>query len=105
MLRNYEGLFILNTQGKEETSKDLIEKLEKDIQAAGGKIQKVERMEKRSFARVAHAIDSGYYVNIGFEMTAEHLTAFRNKLRHDEDIFRVIFFHPEAAPRKEAAAA
>ncbi len=105
MLRNYEGLFILNTQGKEESSKDLIEKLEKDIQTAGGKVQKVERMEKRPFARVAQAIDAGYYVNIGFQMEAENLLAFRSKLKLDEDVFRVVFFRPEAVPAKKAAAA
>src|SRR5690349_4797312 len=91
MLRNYEGLFILNVQGKEEGSKELIEKLEKDIQAAGGKVQKVERMDKRPFARVAQKLDAGYYVNIRFEMSPEDLATFRNKLKLDADVFRATF--------------
>jgi ribosomal protein S6 len=95
MTRNYEGLFILNTAGKEESSKDLIEKLEKDIQQAGGKTTKIERMDKRTFARIAHEIDSGYYVNIGFEMAPEKLSVFRDKLRLDQDVFRAVFFQSE----------
>lgn len=91
MPRNYEGLFILNTAGKEENSKDLVEKIEKEILSAGGKTHKVERMDKRPFARVAHQLDSGYYVNIGFEMEAEKLEGFRGKLKLDADVFRVLF--------------
>ena len=51
--KTYEGLFILNTAGKEENVREMIEKLEQGIQATGGKTIKVERMEKRPFARVA----------------------------------------------------
>ncbi len=101
MAHTYEGLFILNTSGKEEGSKELIERLEKDIQAGGGKINKVERMDKRPFARVAHDVDSGYYVNIVFDMEPSQLDAFRLKLRLDEDVFRVMFLrsHGTPAPR------
>ena len=91
MLRTYEALFILNTAGKEENSKELVEKVEKEIQLAGGKTSKVERMDKRPFARIAHQIDSGYYVNIVFDMAPESLIAFRNKLKLEGDVFRTIF--------------
>lgn len=99
MPRTYEGLFILNTAGRDESSKELIEKLEKDIQAAGGNITKIERMDKRPFARVAHDIDSGYYVNIVFEMEPANLTPFRTKLKLDENVFRVNFLRSENAGR------
>lgn len=103
MTRNYEGLFILNTAGKEESSKDIIEKLEKEIQSSGGKTNKIERMEKRQFARIAHDIDSGYFVNIGFAMTPEKLAGFRDKLKLDEDVFRAVFFKIEERSRSGKA--
>lgn len=99
MPRTYEGLFILNTAGKDESSKELIEKLEKDIQTAGGKINKVERLDKRPFARVAQKLDAGYYVNIVFQMSPENLAAFRNKLKLDENVFRVMFLRPDTASK------
>ncbi len=98
MPRTYEGLFILNTSGKEENHKELVEKLEKEIHAAGGKISKVERMDKRPFARVAHDVESGYYVNIVFDMDPENLAAFRTKLKLDTDVFRVMFSKPGPRP-------
>ena len=96
MAHTYEGLFILNTSGKEESSKELIEKIEKEIQAVGGKANKIERMDKRPFARVAHDVDSGYYVNIVFEMESAQLDALRAKLAQDEDVFRVMFLRSQA---------
>ena len=96
MQRTYEGLFILNTAGKEESSKELIEKIEKEIQTLGGKIVKVERLDKRPFARVAHHVDSGYYVNIVFDMDPDKLVTLRNKLKMDEEVFRTTLFkHPK----------
>lgn len=99
-IQTYEGLFILNNAGKEEGIREMIEKLEKDIQKAGGKPVKVERMDKRPFARVARKVDSGYYVNIVFEMPSQNLAAFRSKLKLDDEIFRSMFF---AAGRRGTA--
>jgi len=103
MTRAYEGLFILNTTGKEEGGKELVENLEKEIQTAGGKLSKIERMDKRPFARVARNLDSGYYVNIVFEMTPEKLAAFRNKLKLDENVFRFMFLR-SSPPRADSSA-
>ena len=107
MTRTYEGLFILNTAGKDENSKELVEKIEREIQPAGGKPLKVERMDKRPFARVAHKVSSGYYVNIVFDMMPDNLAAFRNKLKLDEDVFRALFLRStsKSAPAQETAKA
>ena len=52
-MKRYEGLFILNTSGKEEGVKDALDKISADIAAAGGKVETVQKMDKKSFARVA----------------------------------------------------
>ena len=48
-MKRYEGLFILNTTGKEEGIKDIIDAIEADITAAGGKVETVQKMDKRPF--------------------------------------------------------
>ena len=53
-MKRYEGLFILDTAGKEETIKDSIDKISAEITAAGGKVETVQKMEKKSFMRVAN---------------------------------------------------
>ena len=67
-MKRYEGLFILNTAGKEETLKDTIDKITADITSAGGKVETVQKMDKKPFARVAdRKYSTGFYVNFVFE--------------------------------------
>ena len=52
-MKRYEGLFILNNAGKEESIKDTIDKISAEITAAGGKVETVQKMEKKAFRAVA----------------------------------------------------
>jgi ribosomal protein S6 len=67
-VKRYEGLFILNTTGKEESIKETIDKISAEIAAAGGKVETVQKMDKKNFTRVADKkFTSGFYVNVIFE--------------------------------------
>ena len=67
-MKRYEGLFILETAGKEEGIKDTIDKISAEITSAGGKVETVQKMDKRNFSRVADKKHTaGFYVNIIFE--------------------------------------
>ena len=69
-MKKYEGLFILNLTGKEEGVKDALDKISTDITAAGGKIETVQKMEKKAFARIADKRhSSGFYANVIFAGT------------------------------------
>lgn len=93
-MKRYEGLFILDTAGKEEGLKEMIDKVVEQIQAVGGKVDKVQKMDKRSFARVANKKHpSGYYVNIIFDCIPEGLEKLKGAFDLDEDVFRVLFTH------------
>ena len=51
--------------GKEEGLKDSIDKISTEITAAGGKVETVQKMDKRNFIRVADKKhSSGFYVNV-----------------------------------------
>lgn len=96
-MKKYEGLFILNTAGKEEGIKDMVDKLSAEITAAGGKVETVQKMDKRAFARVASKKhSSGFYVNIIFEAQPAQIAALRAKFAMNPDVFRVLF---TAAPK------
>jgi ribosomal protein S6 len=102
-MKRYEGLFILNTTGKEEGIKDIIDAISNEITAAGGKVETVQKMDKRPFSRVADKkYTSGFYVNIIFEADPATVAQLRNKLSLNGDVFRVLFTN---APVLEAAAA
>jgi ribosomal protein S6 len=91
-MKRYEGLFILNTAGKEEGVKDIIDKITNEISAAGGKIETVQKMDKRAFARVADKkYSTGFYVNIIFEGPSSTVAQLRSRFALNEDVFRVLF--------------
>ena len=91
-MKRYEGLFILNTVGKDEAIKDTIDKISAEIATAGGKVETVQKMEKKAFSRVADRKHSaGYYVNFVFEGAPAIITQLRNRFANNEEIFRVLF--------------
>src|ERR1051326_8680055 len=91
-MKRYEGLFILNTAGKEEGVQDIIDVIRNDITAAGGKVETVQKMDKRAFARVADKrFSSGFYANIIFEAGPNAVSQLQHKFALNNDVFRVLF--------------
>ena len=91
-MKKYEGLFILNLSGKEEGVKDALDKISTDITAAGGKIETVQKMEKKAFARIADKRhSSGFYANVIFAGTPTIVSQLTKKFSLNDEIFRVLF--------------
>ena len=100
-MKRYEGLFILNTAAKEEGIKEALDKISADITAAGGKVETVQKMERKSYARVADKRHTaGFYANIIFAIAPAAIAALRIKFGLNEEVFRVIFTH---SPEPKAA--
>ena len=100
-MKRYEGLFILNTSGKEEGIKDVIDKVSAEITSAGGKVETVQKMDKRNFVRVADKKhSSGFYVNVIFESQPAVLPQLQSRFALNEEVFRVLFSEAPA-PKAE----
>lgn len=96
-MKRYEGLFILETAGKEEGIKDAIDKISSEITSAGGKVETVQKMDKKSFARIADKKHtSGFYVNVIFESEPNVLTQLKQRFALNEEVFRVMFTNAAA---------
>jgi len=91
-MKRYEGLFILETAGKEEGIKDAIDKISAEITTAGGKVETVQKMDKRNFVRIADKKhNAGYYVNVIFESEPSALDQLKHRFAMNEEVFRVMF--------------
>ena len=91
-MKKYEGLFILDTAGKEEGVKDAIDKISAEIAAGGGRVETEQKMDKRIFARVANKKHgSGFYVNFIFEIEPNAVSQLRQRFALNEEVFRVVF--------------
>ena len=103
-MKRYEGLFILETAGKEEGIKDAIDKISAEITSLGGKVETVQKMDKKNYSRVANKKHSaGFYVNIIFEGQPALLDQLRHRFAMNADVFRVLFTN-SPAPKPTTAA-
>ena len=84
----YEALLVLNTQAKEDTVKEIIDRLESEFQKEGAQIEQVQKMDKRPFSYVAGPLDSGYYVNFVFNADPQLIPKLRAKFKLDSEVYR-----------------
>jgi ribosomal protein S6 len=102
-VKRYEGLFILDTAGKEETIKDTIDKISAEITSLGGKVETVQKMDKRSFMRVANKkYNAGFFVNVIFESQPSVIEQLTKRFAMNDEVFRVLF---TSAPAPKPVAA
>ena len=88
MKNRYEALLVLNTQGKEDTVKDIVDRLESEFQKEGAEVEQVQKMDKRQFSYVAGSLDSGFYVNFVFHADPQLVTKLRSKFKLDPEVYR-----------------
>jgi len=88
MNRRYEALLALNAQGKEDTIREIIDRLESEFQKEGAQIEQVQKMDRRQFSYVAGPLDSGYYVNLVFNADPGVIAKLRAKFKLDPEVYR-----------------
>jgi len=88
MKNRYEALLVLNTQGREETVKDIIDRLEAEFQKEGAEVEQVQKMDKRQFSYVAGPLDAGFYVNFVFRADPQLIMKLRSKFKLNPEIYR-----------------
>ena len=91
-MKRYEGLFILETAGREEGIKDAVDKITAEITSLGGKVETVQKMDKKNYSRVADKKHSaGFYVNVIFEAQPTLIDQLKRRFAMNEEVFRVLF--------------
>lgn len=87
MKNRYEALLVLNATGKEDTVKDIVDRLESEFQKEGAEIEQVQKMDKRQFAYQAGELDAGHYVNFIFHADPQLITKLRSKFKLDAEVY------------------
>jgi small subunit ribosomal protein S6 len=103
-VKRYEGLFILETAAKEEGIKDAIDKITSEITNQGGKVETVQKMDKKNYSRVANKKHTaGFYVNVIFQGQPALIDQLKHRFAMDEEVFRVLFTASPAPTFKASA--
>jgi small subunit ribosomal protein S6 len=88
MTRRYEALLVLNAQGKEDSVREIIERLESEFQKEGAQMEQVQKMDKRQFSYMAGPLDAGYYVNFVFNADPAVIAKLLAKFKLDPEVYR-----------------
>ena len=106
MKNRYEALLVLNTQGKEDTIKDVVDRLESEFQKEGAEVEQVQKMDKRQFSYQAGELDAGHFVNFIFHADSQLITRLRAKFKLDSEVYRQHYqrLRPKAEPRAKKVA-
>ena len=88
MKKRYEALLVLNSQGKEDSVHDIVDRLESELKKEGAEIEQVQKMDKRQFSYAAGALDAGFYVNFVFQADPQLITKLRSKFKLDPEVYR-----------------
>lgn len=88
MNRRYEALLVLNAQGKEDSVREIIERLQSDFQKEGVDVEQVQKMDRHHFSYMAGSLDSGYYVNFIFNADPALVAKLRTKFKLDPEVYR-----------------
>ena len=108
MKNRYEALLVLDTQGRDDILKDVVDRLEAEFQKEGAEIEQVQKMDRRPFSYVAGKLDAGHYVNFVFHADPQLITKLRSKFKLDPEVYRQNYQRlpekKEKAPKKLAKA-
>lgn len=106
MKNRYEALLVLNAQGKEDTVKDIVDRLESEFQKEGAEIEQVQKMDKRQFSYQAGELDAGHFVNFIFHADSQLITKLRAKFKLDAEVYRQHYqrLRPKTEPRAKKLA-
>jgi ribosomal protein S6 len=78
--------------GREEGVKDALDKTSAEISAAGCKVETVQKMERKNFARVTDKRhNAGFYANVIFDGTPSIVAQLNSKFALNDEVFRVLF--------------
>ncbi|MBT9132527.1 MAG: 30S ribosomal protein S6 [Firmicutes bacterium] len=87
-MKEYEGVFIIDPEPGEDGAEIAIAKIEKIISKHKGKVEKKEKLEKRSLAYEIKKRREGYYFSIDFNAPPKAIDELKKSYNLEDSILR-----------------
>jgi len=87
-MRNYEMIFIVRPEVTDEEIEKLIKQMEGVVVAAGGKVEKVEKMGRRRLAYRVHKQREGFYVLFYVQGDGGTVREFERRLKVTDTVIK-----------------
>jgi ribosomal protein S6 len=101
-VNRYEGLFILTgaAVANEDAIKEAVERIQKLIQQSNGKVENVQKLGQRPFARDLGTENSGYYVTCVFRAPPTAVAELDAKLHLESTVTRWQFVKADTGEKR-----
>ena len=93
-MKKYEGLFILDIAAGKMSEKEIVDRIQKAIEHAGGRVEKVQRMGTRPFARNVEDAFVRLLCELHFQAPPKAVAELDAKFHLETDVFRWLFTEP-----------
>jgi len=105
-MKRYEALIILQPQPSDDEVRASVDRISEIITKAEGAVDTVQKMDRKSFARVAHKkATAGFYVNVIFAAPQDSIPKVTESIRGLDEVFRLLVSDaPAVAPPAPVAA-
>ena len=89
-MENYEGLFIVKPDIKEEDAKNVYKAISDSVTKTGGTIKKEEVWGKKQLAYPVKKVKEGYYYKLDFLAPPEAISKLEASYKLNQDILRTM---------------
>ena len=89
-MENYEGIFIIKPEIKEEDAKNIFKVITDSVTKHGGAIKKEEPWGKRQLVYPVKKQKEGYYYKLDFSAPTEAIAKLEEAYRLNDDILRTM---------------
>lgn len=89
-MSNYEGLFIIKPELKEEDTKNVIKSISDAITKGGGAIKKEENWGRKQLAYPVNKSKDGYYYKVDFDLDPAQVIKIEATYKLNTDILRTM---------------
>jgi small subunit ribosomal protein S6 len=99
-MRNYEIMFIVRPDVADEDIDKLIAQMEGVVTAAGGKVEKVEKMGRRRLAYRVHRQREGFYVLFKLQGNGDTVKEFERRLKVTDTVIKYLTVRMDEALKR-----
>jgi len=89
-MNNYDGLFIIKPDLKEEDVKNVFKAINDAITKGGGSVKKEENWGKKQLAYPVKKFREGYYYKLDFDIPQGAIAVMENTYKLNADILRTM---------------
>jgi small subunit ribosomal protein S6 len=101
-MHKYEVMFILRTDVPEEENEKIISQMEGFAVAAGGKIEKIEKLGRRRMAYRVRRFREGFYVLFTLEAEPQAVTELERRMKVMDSVVKFLTVRVDVEQKRTA---